>query len=67
MNINLFKTNTDELNAKLAGTTWQVNGVTLTVKDVYVDRWHGGYCARFTDNSWGRVATLLDKAQQVAQ
>ncbi len=65
MNINLFNTNTDELNAQLAGTTWQVNGVELTVKNIYINRWTGGYCANFTNGSWGYVSTLLEKATQI--
>lgn len=65
MNINLFNTNTEELNAKLAGTTWQANGVTFTVESVYINRWTGGYCAKFVDNSWAYISTLLEKAQQI--
>lgn len=50
---------------KLAGTVWSVKGVELTVKDVYVDRWEGGYCVNLADGSWGRVATLLERGKQV--
>lgn len=65
MEINLFHTNVEELNAKLAGTVWSVKGVELTVKSVYVDRWEGGYCVNLTDGSWGRVATLLERGEKV--
>lgn len=65
MKINLFQTNVEELNAKLAGTVWSVNGVDLTVKDVYVDGWTGGYCVNLADGSWGRVATLLERGKLV--
>mgnify|MGYP000390994044 CR=1 FL=1 len=65
MIINLFNTNVEELNTKLANTIWQVSDVQLTVKNIYVDGWTGGYCARFIDGSWGRVASLLEKGQQV--
>lgn len=65
MQINLFETNVEELTAKLANTVWQVKDIQLTVKNIYVDGWFGGYCANFTDGSWGRVATLLERGQQV--
>lgn len=65
MEINLFHTNVEELNAKLANTVWQVNDVELTVKDVYVNNWTGGYCVNLADGSWGRVATLLERGKQI--
>lgn len=65
MNIDLFRTNVEKLSAKLADTIWSVNGVTLVVSTIYVDGWFGGYCASFTDGSWGRVATLLERGKQI--
>lgn len=65
MIINLFNTSVEELNEKLAGTVWQVGEVVLAVKNIYVDGWTGGYCARFADGSWGRVENLLRKGQLV--
>ena len=65
MIINLFNTNAEELGNKLANTVWQVKNVKLTVRKIYVDGWAGGYCAEFTDGSWGRVANLLEKGRQV--
>lgn len=67
MEINLFHTNVEELNTKLAGTVWQVDEVQLTVQRVFVDGYTGGYCARFADNSWAYVSNLLEKAQQVIE
>ena len=66
MNINLFNTNKEELNGKLAGTKWQVAGITLEVKRVYLDEWRGQHCAEFTDNSWSPVENLLKKAEQIS-
>lgn len=65
MKINLFKTNVEELNEKLADTTWQVGDVQLTVKNAYCDNWEGSWCVRLTDGSWGRVATLLERGKQI--
>ena len=57
MIINLFNTNVEELNTKLANTIWQVSDVQLTVKNIYVDGWTGGYCARFIDGLDPRLLT----------
>jgi len=67
MEINLFQTNVEELSAQLVGTTWSVGGIHLTVKRIYVNRFTGGYCAEFTDGSWGYVATLLEKGVRMEE
>jgi hypothetical protein len=65
MKINLFQTSVEELNNELAGTVWQVKDELLTVDHVFVNGYTGGYCVHFIDNSWGRIANLLEKATKI--
>lgn len=65
--INLYKTSVTELSGLLVNTSWQSNktGKVFVVAEVYINGWSGGYCTRFTDNSWVYVEELWRNATQV--